>query len=50
LEQELQQNAWLVVDPDPSLIFEGKAEDKWAMGMDKLGLDPAMLSGDIGSA
>ncbi len=50
LEQEIQQNAWLVVDPDPALIFESKAEEKWERGMDKLGLDPSMLSADIGSA
>jgi len=50
LEQELQQNSWLVADPDPSLIFEGKAEEKWTKAMNKLGLDPAMLSGDIGRA
>ncbi len=50
LEQELQQNAWLVVDPDPTLIFASNAEDKWMMAMDKLGLDPALLSGEMGSA
>ena len=50
LEQELQQNAWLVVEPDSALIFESKAEDKWERAMNKLGLDPSMLSADIGRA
>jgi putative transcriptional regulator len=50
LEQELQQNAWLVVEPDRALVFEGKPEKKWERAMDKLGLDPSMLSGDIGRA
>lgn len=50
LESELQQNSWLVSDPDPSLIFHGKPEEKWTMAIDKLGFDPGMLSGDIGQA
>ena len=50
LESELQQNAWLVSEPDSALIFHDKCEDKWNMAMDKMGLDPAMLSGEIGRA
>ena len=50
LEQELQQNAWLVLDPDPTLIFHDKNDEKWDMAIAKLGVDPAMLSGDIGRA
>lgn len=50
LESELQQNSWLVSDPDPSLIFHGKPEEKWSMALDKLGFDPGMLSGEIGRA
>lgn len=50
LETELQQNSWLVSDPDPSLIFHGNPEEKWSMAIDKLGFDPGMLSGDIGRA
>ena len=50
LESELQQNSWLVSDPDPSLIFHGKPEEKWDMALDKLGFDPGLLSGDIGQA
>lgn len=50
LETELQQNAWLVADPDPALIFEGKPQEKWTHAMNKLGLDPAMLSGEMGRA
>jgi putative transcriptional regulator len=50
IEQELQQNAWLVVDPDLSIIFHQKADEKWDMAMNKLGFDPAMLSGQSGRA
>lgn len=50
LDQELQQNAWLVVDPDPAIIFHDKADEKWDMAIAKLGFDPAMLSGQAGRA
>jgi putative transcriptional regulator len=50
LEQELQQNSWLVVDPDPSLIFHADPEEKWSLAVGKLGFDPAMLSVQAGRA
>ena len=50
LEQELRQNAWLVAEPDSAFIFDSKPEDKWAKAMDRLGLDPAMLSAETGRA
>lgn len=50
LDEELQQNSWLVCDPDPSVIFHDTYDRKWDMAFAKLGFDPAMLSGDIGRA
>lgn len=50
LDQEIQQNAWLVVDPDPDIIFKTVPDEKWTMAAKKLGIDPAMLSGDAGRA
>lgn len=50
LEQEIQANAWLVVDPDPDLVFSISADKKWKAAVQKLGFDPAMLSGDAGHA
>ena len=50
LEAELQDNAWLVVEPDHQLIFGGDPEEKWHLGISKLGIDPVMLSGAAGSA
>ena len=50
LDVEIQQNAWLVVDPDPDLIFNGEPEEKWTRAVGKLGIDPGMLSGVAGSA
>jgi putative transcriptional regulator len=50
LDQEIQQNAWLVVDPDPSLVFHSSPGEKWTMAVQKLGIDPGMLSGVAGQA
>ena len=50
LDQELQQNAWLVVDADPDLVFSEGAEDKWERAVRKLGIEPSMLSAAGGSA
>ncbi|HBR69260.1 MAG TPA: hypothetical protein DEA55_07790, partial [Rhodospirillaceae bacterium] len=50
LDSEMQQNAWLVVDPDPSLIFHANPDKKWDMAIEKLGIDPLMLSSESGRA
>ncbi|MCB1531999.1 MAG: YqgE/AlgH family protein [Alphaproteobacteria bacterium] len=50
LDQEIQDNAWLVVDPDPEIIFAKDPEIKWEKAVSTLGFDPVMLSGDAGHA
>ncbi len=50
LEEEVKESAWLVVDSDPALIFEQALGDKWGSAINKLGIDPGMLSGAVGSA
>jgi putative transcriptional regulator len=50
LDTEIQENAWLVADPDPEIIFEALPEDKWERAVQKLGVNPAMLSGAAGRA
>jgi putative transcriptional regulator len=50
LEQEIQQNVWLVCDPDPDLIFNTPPEEKWNKAINSLGIDLAMLSGEAGRA
>ncbi len=50
LDEELQQNSWLVCDPDPSVIFHESNDEKWDMAIAKLGFDPNMLSGEAGHA
>lgn len=50
LDQEMQQNAWLVTDADPEVIFTGDPEDRWERALKKLGVEPSMLSGSAGRA
>ncbi len=50
LEQEVYDNAWLLVDVDEDLLFSPKNENKWEKAMSKLGVDPTILSADVGHA
>ena len=50
LEAEIAANGWLVVNPDPSLVFEADDGSKWQRALAKLGVSPEMLSGESGRA
>jgi putative transcriptional regulator len=50
LDQEIQHNAWLVLDYDEALIFQTPANRKWNTAIARLGIDPSMLSGVAGNA
>lgn len=50
LDSEIQENAWLHVDPDESLLFDADLDGKWERALAKLGIHPHMLSGDAGHA
>lgn len=50
LEREMQENAWLVADADPDIIFNPDIEHKWAAAIRAIGIDPAMLSNSAGHA
>ena len=50
LDREIQQNAWLVADADPGLVFSADTEKKWEQAVAGLGIDPAKLSGSAGHA
>lgn len=50
LEQEIQQNGWLVVKPDSDIVFGPELDGKWQTAIKKLGVDPMLLSSDIGNA
>ncbi len=50
LDEEMQDNSWLVVDADPEIMFAGQPEDIWERAIKKIGIDPTMLFSDIGHA
>ncbi|MBK1670751.1 hypothetical protein CKO28_22290 [Rhodovibrio sodomensis] len=50
LDQEIQANGWLHVDPDEQLIFDADLDDKWQRAIGKLGFDPFSLTGHFGHA
>ena len=50
LEQELQENAWLVTSADHDLIFSTPTGDKWDRAFARLGVDPLLLSAQSGRA
>jgi putative transcriptional regulator len=50
LENELKENAWLIVDADNAIIFGAPHESKWERAIRLLGFDPAQLSDTAGRA
>jgi putative transcriptional regulator len=50
LEDEMQNNGWLICPADASIIFETPLESRYDMAMRKLGIDPAFLSSQGGRA
>ena len=50
LEDELKQNAWLVVEADNTIVFDAAHEQKWERAIKSLGFDPSQLSSAQGSA
>lgn len=50
LDQELQQNAWLVTHSDPDLVFSVAPDEKWDKAVKTMGIDPSKLSREAGRA
>lgn len=50
LDKELTTNSWLAVDPDPNLVFATAPTDMWSKAIEKIGINPSMLSNIIGHA
>jgi len=50
LEAELADNAWLVSDMDPDLIFSSAHESKWRHALGRLGIESGRLQVDPGNA
>ncbi|MGL5136804.1 MAG: YqgE/AlgH family protein, partial [Beijerinckiaceae bacterium] len=50
LESELATNGWLHCEADHELIFGTNTETKYERALGKIGIDPAMLSSEVGRA
>ncbi len=50
LDLEIKENGWLNVEADDDLLFEENLDAKWQGAMEKIGIDPRMLSDEAGHA
>ena len=50
LEDEIGRNGWLNVDADPKVIFDTPVEKRYDTALALLGIDPRMLSQEVGHA
>lgn len=50
LDQELTENAWLVAEADPELIFNEDHGGKWNRALARMGIDPGRYSDASGHA
>jgi putative transcriptional regulator len=50
LENEIQENTWMIADATHELVFNDSLELKWRHAMAHIGVDPALLSLDSGHA
>lgn len=50
LEREIQDNAWMIADFDYDLLFNTSLEDKWDRAMNRIGVNPMLLSTTAGHA
>ncbi|HAT1524881.1 TPA: YqgE/AlgH family protein, partial [Aeromonas hydrophila] len=48
LEQELVDGAWLVIPPNPDLVFKTPIHQRWQQAAASIGVNPIHLSSDIG--
>lgn len=50
LEQEIIHNFWLTTPVDPEILFELAPEHRWREVIERMGINPALLSSDSGTA
>ena len=50
LDDEIRANGWLQAPADMDLIFGGNDVNKWELSIAKIGVDPGMLSDEVGHA
>jgi len=48
LEREMEEGAWLVLPYDEELAFSPRIDDLWRRSFERLGLNPALLTGGSG--
>lgn len=47
LDDEIREGSWIVVDIDPTLVFDMPYEQRWEAALAKLGIDPSMVVGNM---
>lgn len=50
LAQEIQDNSWLTIPYNESLLFETPVENRWEVALGTLGISPEFLSCEAGNA
>ena len=50
LDMEIRASGWLQVPSDSEIIFDIEPDTKWERAIQRLGIDPRMLSEDVGHA
>lgn len=50
LEEEIKANSWLTTPADSAILFNTPVEQRWKKATEKLGIDMAHLSSDVGHA
>ncbi|BCN94110.1 UPF0301 protein [Thiomicrorhabdus immobilis] len=50
LAQEIQENSWLTIPYNESLLFETPLENRWQVALGTLGISPEFLSSEAGHA
>lgn len=48
IEQELAEGSWLVVPPNPKLVFDTPVHERWHKAAVSIGINPLHLSNQIG--
>lgn len=49
IEQEIQNNHWIVTEPNEFLLFNAPLEDRWRISLNDIGVQPAHLSIEQGN-
>jgi putative transcriptional regulator len=50
LDDEMTRHGWFAAPGDPSILFDTKAEDRWASSFRAAGIDPRLLAAQAGAA